>query len=152
MSLKYGTIMKDVRTYNLNTQKTMGEILKVKEKTYSFYERQIRIIPIIKLNIFCNYFNISIDYVLGLTNKMSYQNSKNNINKKLIGKRLKELRTENNTTQKELADFLKTSHSTISAYESGKTLILTSFLYQICKKYNISSDYLLGKIDSPKNI
>ena len=35
-------------------------------------------------------------------------------------------------------------------YEKGKTLILTSFLYTICKKYNISADYLLGKIDEPK--
>ena len=29
-------------------------------------------------------------------------------------------------------------------------LIATPFLYTICKKYNISADYLLGKIDNPK--
>ena len=34
--------------------------------------------------------------------------------------------------------------------EKGKYLISIPFLYTICKKYNISADYLLGKIDNPK--
>ena len=34
---------------------------------------------------------------------------------------------------------------TISAYESGKTTILTAFAYEICKRYNISMDYLCGR-------
>lgn len=47
----------------------------------------------------------------------------------------------------ELAKLLNTTHSTISAYESGKTTILTVFAYEICKKYNISMDYLIGRIN-----
>ena len=45
----------------------------------------------------------------------------------------------------EIANLLNTTHSTISAYENGKTLILTSFLYQICKTYNISVYEILKK-------
>ena len=37
----------------------------------------------------------------------------------------------------------------ISDYENKKKFIPTPFLYQICKKYHISADYLLGKIDHP---
>lgn len=40
---------------------------------------------------------------------------------------------------------LNTSHSTISAYENGKILILTSFAYSIAIKYNVSLDWLCGK-------
>ena len=56
------------------------------------------------------------------------------------------LRKEKNITQEELASTLNTTHSTISAYESGKTTILTAFAYEICKRYNISMDYLCGRI------
>ena len=52
----------------------------------------------------------------------------------------------------ELAKLLNTNHSTISAYESGKTTILTAFAYEICKKYNISMDYLIGRINKRKTI
>ncbi len=45
---------------------------------------------------------------------------------------------------------LNTVHPVITNYENGKHLIATPFLYTICSKYNISADYLLGKIDSPK--
>ena len=38
----------------------------------------------------------------------------------------------------------------LAKYEKGKYIIATTYLYQICKRYNISADYLLGKIDSPK--
>ena len=63
---------------------------------------------------------------------------------------MKSFRKEYKLTQLELANFIKTDKSTISKYETGKNIIATPFLYQICKTYNISADYLLGKIDSPK--
>ena len=33
---------------------------------------------------------------------------------------------------------------------AGKNIIATPFLYTICKKYNISADYLLGKTNTKK--
>ena len=61
--------------------------------------------------------------------------------------RIKAERVANGLTQEELAKDLNTTHSTISAYESGKTLILTSFVYEIAIKYKLSLDWLCGKID-----
>ena len=46
----------------------------------------------------------------------------------------------------DLAKELNTTKSTIYAYETGKTLILTAFAYQICIKYKVSLDWLTGKI------
>ena len=128
----------------------MAEILNIKRSTYKEYELQNSIIPIFRLNGFCNYFNISIDYIFGLTNEKNYNNSLKEINKIISGQRLKSFRKEYKLTQLELANFIKTDKSTISKYETGKNIIATPFLYQICKTYNISADYLLGKIDSPK--
>ena len=67
------------------------------------------------------------------------------LDKKYIDNNIKSFKNDKKITQTELADFLNTSHSTISAYESGNTLILTAFAYQICKKYNISLDWLCGR-------
>ncbi len=58
---------------------------------------------------------------------------------------MKELRKNNGITQEELAKFLNTTQSTISAYESGKTTLLTAFALQIVNKYNISLDWLCGR-------
>ena len=52
--------------------------------------------------------------------------------------------------QNKLSELLKTSQSTIADYERGKNYLPTPFLYTISKKYGISADYLLGKIDEPK--
>ena len=68
------------------------------------------------------------------------------------GNRLKEFRKENKLTQTKLASILNTTQSVIADYERGRYFISTPFLYTICKKYNISADYLLGRIDNPKYI
>ena len=88
-----------------------------------------------------------MDYITGLSKEKNYIIINKKLNKELIGKRLKEFRENNNLTQEELAKQINTSHSTISAYESGKTMLLTAFAYDICKKYNISLDYLCGRTD-----
>ena len=71
---------------------------------------------------------------------------KKELNKKEIGSRIKELRENKKLTLRDLASELNTTSSTISAYETGKTLILTAFAYQICIKYDVSLDWLCGKV------
>lgn len=128
----------------------IANLLKIDRSQYGKYENEYTTIPIKHLNTLCNYFNISLDYIFSLTDNKQYNNSKNDINLLESGKRLKEFRKENKITQTKLADFLTTSFSNVSAYERGINIISTTYLYAICKKYNISADYLLGKIDSPK--
>lgn len=132
------------------TQDDIAKVTNMTRGSYSHYETEDDILSLNSLNAICNYFNVSFDYMFEFTNIENYNNIKKEIDKKEVGKRLKEFRIENNLTQVKLADTLKTTHSTISAYESGKTLILTAFLFEICSKYRISADYILGKIDSPK--
>lgn len=131
--------------FNLK-QKDIAKLLNITQQTYLLWENGSKIIPLKHLNSLCNYYNVSMDYMLGLSNKNNFNNGKYNIDKKIIGMRLKKFRKEKNITQEELASTLNTTHSTISAYESGKTTILTAFAYEICKRYNISMDYLCARI------
>ena len=131
------------------TQQNIADILKIKRSTYKDYELQTAIIPIKHLITLSNYFDVSLDYLFGFTNNKQYKNAKE-IDKIKAGTRLKEFRKEHKLTQVKLASILNTTFSSIAFNEKGRNLIATPFLYQICQKYNISADYLLGKIDEPK--
>lgn len=129
------------------TQEDMAKILNVSRVAISQWETGKEVIPLTQLNIYSNYFNVSLDYILQINNVKQYKDVNKNINPKTIGKRLKYIRQKFSLTQEELARQLNTTHSTISAYETGKVLILTVFAYEVAVKYNISLDWLCGKID-----
>ena len=135
-----------IRERNGLTQTELGNVLGVSKYLISKWERGKDLIPLARLNTFCNYFEVSMDYVIGKNKKNSKTNYYENLDKNLIGKRLKGFREKNNITQQELATKLHTTHSTISAYENGKTMILTAFALQLVKDYDISLDWLCGKI------
>ncbi|MCM1052833.1 MAG: helix-turn-helix domain-containing protein [Ruminococcus sp.] len=146
----YKERLKELRETNELKQTQLADILSIKSGDYSQYEREYTIIPIKHLNSLCNYFNVSIDYIFNLTATLNYKDTSKDINKKLSGQRLKELRKEIKLTQKQFANLLNVSNTTISEYECGNNTIATPFLYTICTKYHISADYLLGRINNPK--
>ena len=61
-----------------------------------------------------------------------------------LGKRLKELRLENNLSQTEFAVRIGTTQDSISLWENDKRLPDTIYIMNICSEFNISADYLLG--------
>ncbi len=139
---KLGDIRQDLDM----TQKEMSERIGVKQGVYSRWENGKEIIPLRRLVTFCNLTSYRMDYITGLSRTNKFNKVEKEIDVKECGARLRKWRKENGVTQKELADFLNTTQSTISAYESGKVLILTAFAYQIAKKYKISMDWLCCRI------
>ncbi len=128
-------------------QKEVAKYLGLQNTTYCDYENGKQTIPLKHLIKACDYFNVSLDYIFEFTDNKKYQKMKKEYEPILVGKRLKEFRKTNKLTQVKLAEILNTTHSVIADYERGRYLISTSFLYTICKKYNISADYILGRIN-----
>ncbi len=145
--MNYGKQMKLIRTYNDIKQKEVAEYLNISVYTYSHYETQDTSIPLKHLIKFCNYFDVSIDYVLGFNENINYKNCNKKMDLKICGKRLLNLRKENKLKQIDIAKILLLDQPTWSIYENGKSLIGLPYLYKLCKLYNISADYLLGRID-----
>lgn len=139
-----GERIKDIRDEKNITQEELANILCVTRSHCSHWENETKLMPLKKMNYLCNYFNINLDYLIGRT-RNNLGNGFHELDSKLIGKNIKKLRLDNNITQSELAKLLNTTQSTISAYESGKTIILTAFAIQIVKKFNISLDWLCGR-------
>ena len=135
----------DLRNDSDLYQKDVAKILKVSQQTYSVWEIGEKIIPLKHLNTLANFYHVGIDYLLNLTNEKVYFDNNYKLDKVIIGKNIRKIREKNNLTLRELAKILNTSPSTIHAYETGKTLILTAFIYQIAIRFKVSVDELVER-------
>lgn len=138
--------IKELRIEHELSQQEISKILNINQSTYSKFELNKATIPIELLNKLANYYNVSLDYLLKITNDPKIVIMNKEINKKEVGENLKKLRKERKLYQETLAQEIGTSHSLISEYESGKKLVSLTYGYAICKKYHISLDWLYGKI------
>ena len=61
--------IQDLRTYADMSQKQLSEILHISQRSYSHYETGSRNIPVEMLIRLANYYDISVDYLVGRTDK-----------------------------------------------------------------------------------
>ena len=66
-------------------------------------------------------------------------------------KRLKDLREDNDFTQKYIAKLLGIDQRQYSRYETGKYEIPLEYLIKLCKLYNVTLDYIVGLSDKKSN-
>lgn len=59
-------------------------------------------------------------------------------------KRVKELREDNDLTQKDLGEILKISQRGYAHYECGDYDLTGELIIKLANYYNVSTDYLLG--------
>lgn len=137
--------LKDIREDNDINQEKMSEILGVNRSTYSLWELGINIIPLKSLCDFADYFDFSLDYVLGLTNDRKSKSSIKGIDLKVLGNNMKLIRTKNNLSQENIAELLGVTQACITRYEKGIISISVPNLYKFAKEFKISINELCGK-------
>ena len=64
--------------------------------------------------------------------------------------RIKDLREDNDITQKEIAEYLHIKQNTYSQYENGQRQLPIDALIALAKFYNTSTDYILGLTNETK--
>lgn len=136
----------EIREDNDISQMKMANILGVNRSAYSLWELGINIIPFEYLYEFAKYFNLSIDYVLGLTNDRNYIEY-GEFSKKEIGNNLKEIRIKNHLSQVCLSKTLNVTQACIVRYEKGIITISTSNIYKYSKYFNIPINDIVNKKD-----
>ena len=115
------------------TQNDISKKLGCTRSAYSLWKINKNTIPLYYLNKLSNILNVNIDYLVNLSNKKYITFNKVDINRLILGNRIKQARKSINYTQEKLASKLNTTHSVISAYESGKTAVPTLFMIEIAK-------------------
>lgn len=132
------------------TQTELGYIFGVSKGTVANWENGYSVIPLKKLVKFSNYSGFSLDFICGFTRSNKKLQKIEKINKNSIGNNLKELRKSLGLTQQQFSEKCHIPQSTYSHYEIGYKLITTLNLYSICKTYNVSMDYLVGRTNNKK--
>lgn len=68
----------------------------------------------------------------------------------IAARRIRDLREDRDLTQTYIAELLNTSQTVYSRYERNERDLPISYLYELCKFYNVSADYILGLSKSKK--
>lgn len=126
----------------------MAEILGVNRSTYSLWELGINIISLKSLCNFADYFNYSIDYVLGLTNIRKNPNLIKGLDLIKLEENIKRIRLQNELSQENIASMIGVTQACITRYEKALICISTSNLYKLSKEFKISLSELCGKVKS----
>ncbi|MBQ2848377.1 MAG: helix-turn-helix transcriptional regulator [Clostridia bacterium] len=64
--------------------------------------------------------------------------------------RIKDMREDNDLTQKQISEMLLCDQSLYSKYERGEREIPLKILVALADYYKVSIDYLIGRTDNPK--
>lgn len=62
--------LKEFRIDNDIKQKNIALLLGITQQQYSLYENEYRMLPLDLLVKLCKFYNVSADYLLGLSNKI----------------------------------------------------------------------------------
>lgn len=143
MSMTYR--LEDLRDERDLLKKDVAKYIGVVESVYSEWENEKLSVPTKRIYQLANYFEVNIDYMLGISDKREHIKSNDEINLDLVSLRLKEIRKSLKFTMRDLADKFNTTSSAISNYENSKFLILSSFLIELCKYSKYSIDWVLGR-------
>ena len=137
--------LKDIREDNDISQEKMAKILNVNRSTYSLWELGINIIPLSKLCDYADYFKVSIDYILGLTNDKKTKIIYKGLNLKILGNNMKNIRLKQHLSQENIGNILGVTQACITRYEKGIICISIPNLYKFSKEFGISLSNLCGK-------
>jgi len=141
--------MKDLREDRDLSQEDIAKVLQTTQEQVSKYETGRQMMGIDKYVKLAKYYNVSLDYLTGLidTPKKLYWGEIMD-----IFQRMKDLREDHDLTQADVAKILQTTREQVSKYETGRQMMGADKYIKLAKYYNVSLDYLMGLIDTPKKL
>ena len=69
-----------------------------------------------------------------------------------IYQRMKDLREDRDLSQEDIAKVLQTTQEQVSKYEAGRQMMGIDKYIKLAKYYNVTLDYLVGLIDTPRKL
>lgn len=138
-------ILATLRIEKKLSQKELAIILNVSLSTYKLYELGATPMSIEEINYLSNYYEVSLDYLLGFSKVKRKKMIQKSINYHFLSIYICYLRKKAHISQKKLAQEFGISFITVSRYEHGSKAINLTYISQISKKFHISVDYLCGK-------
>lgn len=129
------------------TQKDMARNFGTSQPSYQQWESGKRTPNSDNLEKLANFFNVSTDYLIGLSDTKTTAQAIEIPNTSTFAQRLKALRKEAGLTQKEIAEQLGIKQPTYAQWENGRVKPKAETLEKFSNFFNVSTDYLLGHTD-----
>ena len=142
--MKYDSI-RNLREDKDLTQEQVGYAINVPQRTYAYYEAGERMIALNALIALAIFHEVSIDYIVGLTNDSTL--IKRRRRRHIPRLRIRDLREDSDFTQQFIADYLQCNQSQYSRYDRELSEIPVPMLAKLAQLYNVSIDYLVGLTD-----
>lgn len=140
-----GERLKDIRTYYGYTQKQIAHILNISRSLYTHFELNVKMITLQHLVTLTNFYQVSVDSLLALTEDYDKASEKITLNANIISSNIKTIRKELKLFTKDLAYKLNYGITTINDYENKRYMVSTSYLYDLARYSSISIDWMLGR-------
>ncbi len=131
--------IKELRKLTGISQQKLATDLGLTQASVGNWENGTRYPKTETLKAIANYFDVSIDYLLGTSTDALLTLSHK------VPLHIKELRTKHGITAKQLGEIIGVAESTISLYETGKRYPNYSTLMKIADHFNVTVDYILGR-------
>lgn len=128
------------------TQTELAKKLNVTQALITGWETGYANISLKMLVILSYFYQVPVDYILGLTTHFNREDYHfiNNLDLKYLGAKIRIIRKMVDLNQEEFACKINTGRSNISYYESGKKAMSSADLKDICNTFGFSADWCLG--------
>ena len=128
------------------TQTELAKKLNITQALVNSWEHGYANISLKKLINLSYFYQVPLDYILGLTNSFKHEHYTfiNKLDLKYLGGKIRLIRKSNDLTQEEFATKLNTKRSSISYYENGKMTMSSADLKDICDTFGFSADWCCG--------
>ncbi len=148
-----GALLQNVRDRSRISQQECAAILGVPVEKLAAYEEGSKAISLPELELLTRFLNVPLSAIRTADTLNEMQADKKTPNPgmylllrhRIVGARLRQLRTEANRTQQDLADMLECPLATITEYEFGKRQIPVAELEVVCRALNVPLSYFLDK-------
>ena len=135
---KFNLRLRELRKQEKLTQQELADNLGISKSSVNMYERGEREPGLDLLETTANFFDVSVDYLVGKSTEM--------------GKRIRQAREKMLLSQEDLGRPLGLNKSTIQRYESGEVQrIKIPILENLAKILNVNPNWIILKTDDPIN-
>ncbi|MDE5654284.1 MAG: helix-turn-helix domain-containing protein [Clostridia bacterium] len=149
MKVKFISNIRKLRKENKLSQNQLGTEIGYSKNIISLWEIGSLTPCADAIIILSRYFQVSTDYVLKVSddNSMLHRADDFYVDLSVFNKRLKELRTQKNLSQFQLAKKTNLTKTSINHWENGKCPPNANAIVTLACYFGVTTDYLLGESD-----
>lgn len=143
-----GHKLKYLRENIYKEQYYIAKIVGIERNTYTRYENETRTPSIEILCKLSKFYNVSLDYILGLNSQKTPYGKIRKYNEQKFINNIKLIRIKLNYTQQNIANLFSCHRITVARYENGTYKIPIDYLIKLSTLSKIPTDFIVGIIQN----